>query len=66
MEEIIKDPNRGSGAPVLRAGEVSESIPVPRRGGLIVGPGGVNIRRIKEESCADVQVDRATETAICT
>jgi hypothetical protein len=49
-----------------RYSEVSESIPVPRRGGLIVGPGGVNIRRLKEESCADIQVDRATETAICT
>jgi hypothetical protein len=35
-----------------------------RGGGLIVGPGGQNIKSIKEESGADVQVGRCRSNQV--
>lgn len=46
------------------AASVTERVSVYRRGGLVVGPQGVNIRRIKDESGAHVQVERETEEAV--
>ena len=54
VEAIVLQATGGVG--IRREGEVSERISVSKRGGLIVGPGGQNIRSIKEESGADVQV----------
>ena len=56
-----------AGTPVdgfVGADVVTERVSVYRRGGLVVGPQGVNIRRVKDESGAHVQVERETEEAI--
>ena len=59
-----------AGTPVngfaANADNVVERVSVYRRGGLVVGPQGVNIRRIKDESGAHVQVMRETEEAVVT
>jgi rRNA processing protein Krr1/Pno1 len=64
--EASGNPVGGGGGPAgyYKQHECTETVSVYRRGGLVVGPQGVNIKRIKEESGAMVQVIRETEEAV--